>query len=330
MNKRLKFSFVTASVALMAACGGGGGGGGGTSSTTTTPLTGFFIDSAVQGLTYTSATQSGTTLADGGFKYLDGESVTFKLYGLTISSPLGFTYLTPFDLSDNSVDPNYSINLIRFLLALDEDSNPNNGIKLPAFNGVLDLNFNKSIRDFEADSDGKIRSFLVANANGRALATVQNAVSHFNSSLTSINPEYTLSLLGKTVTSTTKNTKCLNNVTATSRYTFGATSMRIVGSDGFFNNGDGNCVVLADDDETIAYSELRPGEFLDCAPSCTYKQLNRIAFVPNDPDGRTAVEWSWHTPKSGVINYVKTILADPINNNHPASLNTFVSTLRMN
>lgn len=326
MNKILKFTAIAASVTLVVACGGGGG----PSSTTATPLTGFFIDSPVQGLTYTTATQSGTTLVDGSFKYLAGETVTLKLYGLTISSPLGFTYLTPFDLSDSSVDPNYSINLIRFLLAVDEDSNPNNGIKLPVFNGTLNLNFNKSIRDFEADADGKIRSFLTANANGRSLATVQTAVSHFNSSLANINPTYTLSLLGKTVTSTIRNTSCVNNLVATSRYTFGASSVRIVGSDGFFNNGDGNCVALADDDETIPYSDFISGEFLDCAPSCRYNQLNRISFIPVDTDGRTKVEWSWHTPNSNVIKNVSTILADPRNNNHPASLNTFIDILTIN
>jgi hypothetical protein len=326
MNKLLKLSVVTASVALMIACGGGSG----NPSTTTNPLTGFFIDSAVQGLTYTTATQSGTTSADGGFKYLAGETVTLKLYGLTISSPLGYTYLTPFDLSDSSVDPNYSINLIRFLLAVDEDSNPNNGIKLPAFSGTLDVNFNKSIRDFEADSDGKINSFLTANANGRSLATVQTAVSHFNSSLANINPTYTLSLLGKTVSAVTKNTSCINNVVATAQYTFGASSVRIVGSDGFFNNGDGNCVVSESSDDTIPYSDFITGEFLDCAPSCNYSQLNRISFIPVDTDGRTKVEWSWHTPNTNTIKNVSTILADPVNNNHPASLNTFVDVLTIN
>lgn len=326
MKNLFKFSIVTASVALMVACGGGNG----NPSTAANPLTGFFIDSPVQGLTYTTATQSGTTSADGGFKYLAGEAVTLKLYGLTISSPLGYTYLTPFDLSDSSADPNYSINLIRFLLAVDEDSNPSNGIKLPSFNGTLDINFNQSIRDFEADSDGKISSFLIANANGRSLATVQTAVTHFNSSLANINPSYTLSLLGKTITAVTRNTQCTNNVVATAQWTFGASSLRFVGSDGFFNNGDGNCIVNQADDETIPYASLISGELLDCAPNCNYKQLNRISYIPVDTDGRTKVEWTWHTPNSNVIKNVSTIIADPVNNNHPASLNTFVDILTIN
>jgi len=326
MKKFLKFGAIAVAVTLVVGCGGSSG----TPTATTSPLTGFFIDSPVQGLTYTTATQSGTTSADGGFKYLAGETVTLKLYGLTISSPLGYTYLTPFDLSDSSVDPNYSINLIRFLLAVDEDSNPSNGIKLPAFSGTLDVNFNKSIRDFEADSDGKINSFLSANANGRSLASVQTAVSHFNSSLANINPTYTLSLLGKTVSAVTKNTNCINNVVATAQYTFGASSVRIVGSDGFFNNGDGNCVVLESSDDIISYSDFIAGEFLDCAPSCNYRQLNRISFILEDTDGRTKVEWSWHTPNTNTIKNVSTILADPVSNNHPASLNTFIDVLTIN
>lgn len=326
MKKFLVLGVIAASVTLVVGCGGNSG----TPTASTSPLTGFFIDSAVQGLTYTTATQSGTTLVDGSFKYLAGEAVTFKLYGQTISSPLGFTYLTPFDLSDTSVNPNYSINLIRFLLALDEDSNPDNGIKLPQFSGNFDINFDKSIRDFEADADGKIRNFLTTNANGNSLATVEAAVLHFNNSLDNINPTYTLSLLDKTLTATTKNTSCINNVEAVMRYTIGASSVRFVGSDGFFNNGDGNCIVNQGDDETIPYSDFLPGEFLDCAPNCSYKQLNRVSFIPKDSDGRKAVEWIWHTPNSNIIYNVKTILEDIPNNNHPASLNTFKSIVRIN
>jgi hypothetical protein len=327
MKNFLKFGAIAAAITLVVGCGGDSGT---PTATTTSPLTGFFIDSAVQGLTYTTATQSGTTPADGSFKYLTGETVTLKLYGLTISSPLGYTYLTPFDLSDSSVDPSYSINLIRFLLAADEDSNPSNGIKLPAFNGTLDINFNQPIRDFEADADGKISSFLIANANGRSLATVQTAVTHFNGSLANINPTYTLSLLGKTITAVTRNTSCTNNVVATAQWTFGASSLQFVGSDGFFNNGDGNCIVNPADDETIPYTSLISGELLDCAPNCNYKQLNRISYIPVDTDGRTKVEWTWHTPNSNVIKNVSTIIADPVNNNQPASLNTFVDVLTIN
>lgn len=315
---------VVGAVAALSACGGGGG------STASTPQTGLFIDSPVEGLNYSTATQSGKTAADGSFKYLDGESVTFSLYGKTLFSPKGFSYLTPFDLSDTSVNLNYSLNLVRFLLALDEDSNPNNGIKLPTFSGTMDVDFNKSIRDFQADADGKIARFLSSNANGRPLATVQAAVAHFNSSLANINPTYTLAFAGRTATSVIKNTNCTNGVTTGWRYTFTATSVRSVGSDGFSNNGDGNCTASAESDETRLYSAVGAEEFLHCAPSCGYKQLNRITFTTNDPDGRTAVSWSWHTPNSNKIYSVKTILADPRNNNHPASLNTFVEVVTLN
>jgi len=37
-----------------------------------------FIDSAVKGLSYETATQSGVTDVDGTFKYLAGEKVTFS------------------------------------------------------------------------------------------------------------------------------------------------------------------------------------------------------------------------------------------------------------
>lgn len=325
MNRNHKISLFTLATSLfLSACGGGGGAG------TSNPATGYFIDSPVEGLSYSTLTQSGKTSSDGSFKFVDGENVTFSLYGQTLFSPKGYSYLTPFDVSDTSVNLGYSINLIRFLLALDVDGNPSNGIKLPSYNGTLNVNFNQSIRSFEADSDGKIADFLNSNAAGRPLASVSDAVAHFNSSLGNINSTYTLSLLGRTATSEIKNSNCTNNATGGWRYTFNATSMRMIGSDGFFNNGDGNCTVNAEGDITTQYADIPSGEFLDCAPTCTYKQLNRIKFIPNDVDGRVAVEYSWHTPNTNKIYYVKTILADLPNNNNPTALSTFREVITLN
>lgn len=313
------------SFVLLSGCGGGGGGG----STVSEPSVGYFIDAAVEGLSYSTPTQTGKTGADGSFKFSEGENVTFSLYGQPLFSPRAFTYLTPFDISDTSVDLGYSINLIRFLIALDVDGDPANGITLPAYSGAFDIDFNKSIRDFESDSDQKITNFLNANANGRALASVQVAVEHFNNSLSDINPTYTLALNGKTATSVIKNTKCTNGVTTGWKITFEATGLKLLGSDGFFNNGDGNCVANPEEDLNLPYSSMATGDFLGCAPSCSYKQLNRVTFDPNDTDGRVAVEFSWHTPNTNKIYHVKTILADPVNNNHPASLITFVQVVTL-
>ena len=324
--KALKYTLAATSLALLAACGGGG-----IPSTTTTPLTGFFIDSAVQGLTYTTATQSGTTLADGSFKYLAAESVTFKLYGQTISSPLGFTYLTPFDLSDSTLNPNYSINLVRFLMALDADGNPANGITLPSYNQNININFNKSIADFQRNDNTEVINALAAIASGRQLPSVQAAVTHINQSLSSINPNYNLNLTGKTATSTIMQSFCSNNLVLGWRYTFSAQSVSLTGSDTFNTQNNSICTSPGQETLNIAYSgtpvpsgfgAFTSGDFLDCAPNCSYRQLNRVTYQNPDPDGRTAIVWSWHTPNTKKIVSAKTILIDPANPNQAAALST--------
>jgi hypothetical protein len=325
MKKLFNFSALALSTTLLVACGGGGGG-----SNTVTPLTGIFIDSPVEGLGYATLTQSGKTLADGSFKYLNGENVSFSLFGKPLFQSKGFDFLTPFDVGDSSINPNYPINLIRFLLAVDVDGDATNGIKLPVYNGVFDVEFNQSLRDFEADINGKVASFLNTNANGRRLATVQEAVAHFNNSISNINPSYNLNFVGKTATSKVINSKCTNNEVAGFQFTFGQNSVQLVGSDGFTNEGSGNCIANAPTTLSFNYVDLREGEFLDCLPNCGYKQLNRISYVQTDIDGRTAVEWSWHTPYTNKIYTVKTILADPSNNNNPASLNTFYEVITLN
>ena len=60
----------------------GGCGGGGNSSNAVVPgvepvLTGYFTDSAVEGLTYKTDTQSGVTDLNGAFTYQAGETVVF-------------------------------------------------------------------------------------------------------------------------------------------------------------------------------------------------------------------------------------------------------------
>lgn len=331
MKKFLKFGAIAASVTLVVGCGGNSGTPTSTA-TTTSPLTGFFIDSAVQGLTYTTATQSGTTAADGSFKYLAGESVTFKLYGQTISSPSGFTYLTPFDSSDLTLNPNYSINIVRFLMALDSDGNPSNGITLPANSQSISINFNKSIADFASNSNSEVTNALTLIASGRSLPSVQAAVTHINHSLEAINPSYTLNLAGKTATSKITQSYCSNNLELGWRYSFSTASVSLTGSDSFNTNNNSVCTSPGDETLNISYNGTTvpsgyrtfiAGDFLDCAPNCSYKQLNRVTYQNPDEDGRIAIVWSWHTPNTKKIISAKTILVGVNGNTNPAALSTF-------
>ena len=92
----LKTGMLLAAAMLgLAACGGSGSGGdasGGGSQPTV--LIGQFVDAAVEGLGYSTPTQSGNTDSAGSFKYVAGETVAFMLYGQALSSSLGFSTLS--------------------------------------------------------------------------------------------------------------------------------------------------------------------------------------------------------------------------------------------
>jgi hypothetical protein len=313
MKLILKLSVLATTSMLLSGCTGGN-----------PPKVGYFVDSAVEGLTYTTPTQSGTTGADGSFSFREGESVTFFLYGKELISPKGFKYLTPFDVNDTTLNPNYSINLVRFLMAIDADGNPSNGIKLPEYNQTLDIDFNLSIKEFEDDSSGNLEDALADIAPGSSLPSVEDAVNHINESLSKINPNYNLNFEGRTGSSVIKNSACTINPDFEQgfEYTFGARSVTSFGDDSF-NNNDGTCTGDSDETENRKYSTIPDGELFACAPTCSYKELNRVSFVPKDDDGRTAVVWMWHTPNTNTILYVKTILIDPKNPGNDDALSTF-------
>ncbi len=106
--------------------------GGGSSDTEDLPRSGFLIDSAVQGVDYSTATQSSTTDADGRFTYLPGEQITFSIGAIAFPTVEASDRITPVDLAEGSNDPQATTtNIARLLQSLDRDGNPDNGITIP-------------------------------------------------------------------------------------------------------------------------------------------------------------------------------------------------------
>ena len=117
-------------------------------------LSGVFTDSAVEGLTYTTATQSGVTDAFGAFEYQAGESIVFSIGNFQLGeSVTAAAQMTPLDLIQGAVLPTTSnelrflllpgrqteadavafnklINILVFLQALDSDKDASNGITI--------------------------------------------------------------------------------------------------------------------------------------------------------------------------------------------------------
>ena len=166
MNQ-LKASTLVISFATLLLLGGCGGGGGNSNNTVVpgvepTPiLTGYFTDSAVEGLTYKTDTQSGVTDLNGAFTYQAGETVAFSIGAFMLGeSATAAPKMTPLDLIPDSFLPttrnelspllrNKAINtaeviafrklsnMLTFLQALDYDKDASNGITIADGMGIV-------------------------------------------------------------------------------------------------------------------------------------------------------------------------------------------------
>ena len=324
--KSLFFALVGSLTLLISGCGG--------ESNSTKLATGYFVDAGVKGLFYISGSTSGYTDTGGKFSYVPGTSVEFFLYGQPLSgsgltSEITTLIVTPFDIDLNRYHPAFPINVMRLLLALDLDQNPANGIELPSHSGSFSINFNISLQAFEADSDGKIKSFLAAYAKGRPLYPLKGTVEHFSNTIATVGPStgYSLSFQGKTAKSVIENSAC-TNVKGGWVYTFGSQSFTMKGVDSFNRSGgSSDCTLGNPETLNYPYPTSPTNEFLGCLPKCAYNEINRISWIESDEDGRTAVEYSWHSPSKNKIFYVKQIVEDKKNNNHPDSLSYFIETI---
>jgi Putative Ig domain len=99
-----------------------------------TSVTGVFRSDTVIGLGYVSGTHSGLTDKNGAFTYEEGQSITFAVGRVTIGAiPTAKTLVTPVDLvAHGNSASNRVLNVVRFLMMLDQDGNINNGIQISA------------------------------------------------------------------------------------------------------------------------------------------------------------------------------------------------------
>lgn len=156
----------------LSACGGGDSGGGNSNLET-----GQFIDSPVEGLSYSTDTQSGKTNSNGEFKYKSGEVVKFKIGAIDIGSAFGSKYLSPIDVTNTFVPSDEAAsNIARLLQTLDVDGDPENGIELPST--IASLAADLDINDTAA----------VETAIAKTLVSASEAETHLESSLSDLPP----------------------------------------------------------------------------------------------------------------------------------------------
>jgi len=146
---------------LVAGCHSGGGAGPVAAEEGTYKI-GYFIDSPVEGLEYSSITFAGVTDSQGGFYYNGNEEMTFFLGGVVIGRINAQRIVTPVDLGGVLADTSSTrvINIARFLQSLDDDFIAANGIRIPeevreALQGIR-VDFNNP----ELDNDAGVKELF--------------------------------------------------------------------------------------------------------------------------------------------------------------------------
>jgi hypothetical protein len=186
-RKMMKLISAVLSSLVLVACGGGGGGLTGAS-------TGVFVDSAVAGIGYRTATQSGVTNVKGEYSFLPGETVTFFVGSIQFPPVAAKGIVTPLDIAQTTDINNQVVsNILVLLQSLDEDGNPNNGITIPstaASRATSAVSFDVTPLEFSSNttviglvaSSGSITKSLVSQAS---------AISNFQTTLSGLSIPFT-------------------------------------------------------------------------------------------------------------------------------------------
>jgi hypothetical protein len=135
-------------------------------------LSGQFKDANTAGLSYSTASQSGVTDNSGRFSYRGGETVQFTVGGVVIGETGGAPIVTPVDLvPGGSSDSPQVRNIVRFLMMLDQNADPADGIFISQ--AVREMAVNWSQVDFSsADLDNDLVTIIsdVASVDQRTPA----------------------------------------------------------------------------------------------------------------------------------------------------------------
>ncbi|MFT6692397.1 MAG: hypothetical protein ACJAXH_002935 [Colwellia sp.] len=155
-----------------------------------TLLTGVFVDSAVEGIFYETATQSGTTNSLGEYNYLPGETVTFSIGAIVLGAAPASGVVTPLSIVPDAVSAdNVQVNnIVRFLLSLDSDGDPDNGISISSdiTTAAADTVVDFSVADLSVDPG--VTALLDAFP-AIILVDETTAQSHFNETLALLEAE---------------------------------------------------------------------------------------------------------------------------------------------
>ena len=151
-------------------------------------LSGVFLDSPVEGLTFISGDTTGYTDSNGTFVYAEGSTeIEFKIGGLSLGKVTPGEQITPLDFggSDATVNTEIVKNLAALLQSLDNDGDASNGIVIET--EVTDASGIESI-DISSENFVDDLSTLVTSINSELSLSLtfihpNNAIQHLASSL---------------------------------------------------------------------------------------------------------------------------------------------------
>jgi hypothetical protein len=149
--------------------------------------TGVFIDSTVEGLNYQTKTHSGITNSRGEYRYEPGETVTFSVGGIVLGSAPATGVVTPLSLVPAAIDETDQkvTNIVRLLLTIDSDGNPDNGITISREVAAAAANLVVDFSVVDLSTDAGIIS-LLGMVPSRTLADESTAQSHFGETLAAL------------------------------------------------------------------------------------------------------------------------------------------------
>ena len=180
MVRRIRYDFFLVILcSLLIACGGGGGGGGGSAGVATG--TGVFVDSSVAGLKYVSGSISGVTDSNGTFTYEVGQTIRFYVGDILIGETTPKAILTPKDLvSGATVNNPIVLKIARFLMSLDADNNPTNGILIPT---SVENNAKGKTIDFATVNDTTLDGLIIQITGKSTVVTATEAQTHLTNTI---------------------------------------------------------------------------------------------------------------------------------------------------
>ncbi|MDX1695723.1 MAG: hypothetical protein R3208_18295, partial [Ketobacteraceae bacterium] len=192
------------------------------------------MDSAVSGLWYETATQSGFTDENGFFNFLAGESVSFYLGQTLLGTVDAKSLVTPLDMLSDDDHPDKLQNMLRILQTLDADADTSNGIAINQVTNDYLSQFTLPLNDpaFLFQASTAVNDLIAAVTNGSGLINAVDSFVHFRETLLSARRdtqgEIVLNFLNTTWDAKIRSSVCAADETASLVYNFnilGVTSM---------------------------------------------------------------------------------------------------------